>query len=294
MKLLFGRNLLGILLSPILRTPTRATRSALPKAARERLCKSQTKRGTVRPLEPSAGGRSTALIWSRFGIGSVPRRNRISLADARGRAGELAAMDRPADEHRRLILEQFTRQAVPFAERQALTGDDANRLLIALAGVGSEDEVLDVACGPGIVACALAAVARHVTGIDLTPAMIDQAKAKQRALRLDNLSWVVGDAVPLPFADRAFSVVGSRYSFHHLLDPRAVFAEMVRVTRPGGRVAVIDVYTSSPQQSEAYNRVERWRDPSHVRALSVSELTGLFREAGLCELRTAFYGVPVT
>jgi SAM-dependent methyltransferase len=203
-------------------------------------------------------------------------------------------MDRPADEHKRLILDQFTRQAVPFAERHALTGDDANRLLIALTGAGPGDEVLDVACGPGIVACALAAVARHVTGIDLTPAMIEQAAAKQRALGLGNLTWVVGDAVPLPFADRSFSVVVSRYSFHHFLEPRAVFAEMVRVTRPGGRVAVVDVYTSSPEQAEAYNRVERWRDPSHVRALSVAELTGLFRDAGLCELRTAFYGVPVT
>jgi SAM-dependent methyltransferase len=203
-------------------------------------------------------------------------------------------MDRPADEHRRLILDQFTRQAVPFAQRHALSGAEADQLLIDLAGVGPADEVLDVACGPGIVACALAAVARHVTGIDLTPAMIAQAEAKQGEAGLDNLAWVVGDAVPLPFADRSFSVVVSRYSFHHFLEPRAVFAEMVRVTRPGGRVAVIDVYTSSPEQAEAYDRVERWRDPSHVRALSITELTGLFRGGGLCDVRTAFYGVPVT
>jgi SAM-dependent methyltransferase len=203
-------------------------------------------------------------------------------------------MQRPVDEHNRLILDQFTRQAVPFAQRHALSGEEANRLLIDLAAVGSDHDVLDVACGPGLVACALAAVARHVTGIDLTPAMIAQAEAKQQSLGLRNLTWLVGDAVPLPFADRNFSVVVSRYSFHHFLDPRRVFAEMVRVTRPGGRVAVIDVYTSSPEQAEVYDRVERWRDPSHVRALSVAELTGLFREAGLCDLRTAFYGVPVT
>jgi len=203
-------------------------------------------------------------------------------------------MQRSTDEHKRLILDQFTRQAVPFAERHALSGADANRLLIDLLAVGPEDEVLDVACGPGIVACALAAVARHVTGIDLTPAMIEQAEAKQRGLGLDNLTWVVGDAVPLPFADRSFSVVVSRYSFHHLLNPKAAIAEMVRVARPGGRVAVIDVYTTSPEQAEAYDRVERWRDPSHVRALSLAELQGLFRNAGLCDVRTAFYGVPVT
>jgi len=203
-------------------------------------------------------------------------------------------MERPADEHKQLILDQFTRQAVPFAQRHALTGDDANHLLIALAQVGPQDEVLDVACGPGIVACALAAVARHVTGIDITPAMIEQAEAKQQSLGLQNLSWVVGDAAPLQFADRSFSLVVSRYSFHHFLKPQAVFAEMVRVARPGGRVAVVDVFTSSPEQSEAYNRVERWRDPSHVRALSAAELRSLFHEAGLLEIRTAMYGVPVT
>lgn len=64
---------------------------------------------------------------------------------------------------------------------------------------------------------------------------------------------------------------------------------MVRVCSPGGRVAVIDVFTSSPDQAEAYNRVEKLRDPSHVRALPLEELTGLCHDAGLRGLRTAFF-----
>ena len=200
-----------------------------------------------------------------------------------------------AEEQRRLILDQFTRQAVPFAEMPAHSNDEANRLLIEMAKVGPEDDVLDVACGPGLVACPLAEVARHVTGIDITPAMIEQAQAKQQATGLTNLTWVVGDAVPLPFPDAAFSVVVTRYSFHHFLDPKAVLTEMVRVCKPGGRVAVIDVFTSSPEQAEAYNRVEKLRDPSHVRALSLDELTGLFHATGLRDVRTGFYklGVPL-
>jgi ubiquinone/menaquinone biosynthesis C-methylase UbiE len=194
-----------------------------------------------------------------------------------------------AAEQRRLILDQFTRQAVPFAQMPAHSNDEANRLLIELASVGPDDTVLDVACGPGLVACTLAGVARHVTGIDLTPAMIEQARARQHARGLTNLTWVVGDAVPLPFPDAAFSVVVTRYSFHHFLDPQAVLAEMVRVCSPGGRVAVIDVFTSSPEQAEAYNRVEKLRDPSHVRALPLGELTGLSHDAGLRDVRTAFF-----
>jgi ubiquinone/menaquinone biosynthesis C-methylase UbiE len=171
----------------------------------------------------------------------------------------------------------------------AHSNDEGNRLLIEMARVGPDDTVLDVACGPGLVACPLAEVARHVTGIDLTPAMIEQAQARQRAKGLTNLTWLVGDAVPLPFGDAAFSVVVTRYSFHHFLDPRAVLAEMVRACRPGGRVAVTDVFTSSPEQAEAYNRVEKLRDPSHVRALPLEELTGLFHDAGLRGVRTAFF-----
>ena len=54
--------------------------------------------------------------------------------------------------------------------------------------------------------------------------MIAQAQARQDAEGLTNLTWLVGDAVPLPFPDNVFSVVVTRYSFHHLLDPNAVLA----------------------------------------------------------------------
>ena len=97
----------------------------------------------------------------------------------------------------------------------------------------------------------------------------------------------------LPFPDGSFSVAFTRYSFHHLLDPAGVLAEMVRVTRPGGRVVVVDVYTSSPEQAEAYDHVERLRDPSHVRALGLDELTGLFRDAGLRDVATTRYGLDM-
>jgi SAM-dependent methyltransferase len=124
--------------------------------------------------------------------------------------------------------------------------------------------------------------------------MIEQARARQRERGLTNLTWLVGEAVLLPFPDASFSVVVSRYSFHHFLDPKAVLAEMVRVCATGGRVAVIDVFTStSPEQAEAYNRVEKLRDPSHVRALALEELTGLCHNAGLLNLKTAFYKLEV-
>ncbi len=190
-----------------------------------------------------------------------------------------------ADEHQRLILEQFTRQAVPFSQMR----NHSPELLLAASGAGPEDTVLDVACGPGLMACAFARVARHVTGVDLTPAMIEQAEVLQRADGLTNLTWHVGDVRRLPFADASFSLAFTRYSFHHLLDPKAVLAEMVRVCSHGGRAVVVDVFTSGPEQAEAYDRMEKLRDPSHVRALALGELTGLMTQAGLRDVRTQLY-----
>jgi ubiquinone/menaquinone biosynthesis C-methylase UbiE len=195
------------------------------------------------------------------------------------------------DKQRRLILDQFTRQAVPFSEMHARDDAEIYRRLIETAGIGSEDEVLDVACGPGLVVCEVARVARHVTGVDLTRAMIEQAEARQRSLGLTNLTWSVGDAQPLAFPDAAYSRVITRYSFHHFTDPAGVFAEMVRVCRPGGRVTVCDVFTSSPEQAEAYDRLERYRDPSHTRALQLAELDVMF--TGLKDVRREFYTYPV-
>jgi len=191
-------------------------------------------------------------------------------------------------EHRDAILDQFTRQAVGFATAPSIRDEAALRLVVEFSGCGPHDTVLDVACGPGILACAFAAVARHVTGIDLTPAMLEQARALQAQRGLTNLTWRQGDALPLPFADAAFSLVVSRFAFHHLLDPGAVLAEMRRVCASGGTVMVIDSAPAA-DKADAFNRMERLRDPSHTRALPVAEHVALFATAGLPAPRQTFY-----
>ena len=193
-----------------------------------------------------------------------------------------------SDAHRDAILDQFTRQAMPFATAPSIRDETALRLVIEFSGGGSDDTVLDVACGPGILACAFAKVARHVTGIDLTPAMLDRARALASEHRLGNVTWQQGDVLPLPYADAAFTLVVSRFAFHHLLDPGAVLAQMRRVCAPGGTVMVIDS-APAPDKADAFNAMERLRDPSHTRALPVVEHLALFAKAGLPEPRQTFY-----
>src|SRR3989449_6820414 len=192
--------------------------------------------------------------------------------------------------HRDLVVEQFTKQAVPFSTAPGVRDEEALRLLVEPAGAAPEAAVLAVASGPGLVVCALAAVVRHAPGIDVTPAMIERARALAAEKGLGNVSWQVGDVLPLPYRDGAFSLVVSRFAFHHFPEPRAVLAEMKRVCAPGGRVALVDVAASEdPAKAASLNRMEKLRDPSHVRALTLAEQQALFPDVGLPAPRAAFY-----
>ncbi|HEV8436789.1 MAG TPA: methyltransferase domain-containing protein [Methylomirabilota bacterium] len=193
-------------------------------------------------------------------------------------------------DHRDAILDQFTRQAVPFSTAPGIKDEQALRFLVESSGAGPEDTVLDVACGGGLVVCAFARVVRHATGIDLTPAMLERARALQREQGLENVSWKLGDVLPLPFGDGSFSIVTSRFAFHHFLDPRAVLAEMARVCAPGGKVVVADSEASpDPAKAAEFNRMEKLRDPSHVRAMPLTELVSLFGAVGLPAPRRTSY-----
>jgi ubiquinone/menaquinone biosynthesis C-methylase UbiE len=134
---------------------------------------------------------------------------------------------KPDQSHESKIIEQFSQQAIPFTQVPGHL--DAMQILIELSDVCTNDTVLDVACGPGIVACEFAKHSKLVTGVDITPAMIEQAMKRQQDQRLDNLEWNIGNAIPLPYADNSFSLVLTRYSFHHLLEPEEALSEMIRV-----------------------------------------------------------------
>lgn len=199
-----------------------------------------------------------------------------------------APMTKPA--HEALILDQFTRQAAPFSTAKTIADESALQLLVEVSAAGPDDVVLDVACGGGLVVCAFARHVRYATGIDVTPAMLERARDLARHQGLRNVTWDLGSVLPLPYPDGAFTIVVSRFAFHHFQDPQAVLAEMTRVCAPGGRVLVCDVQASAnPAKAAEFNRMEILRDPSHVRAMPESELRGLFQGVGLPEPRVAHY-----
>ena len=192
--------------------------------------------------------------------------------------------------HQDLILDQFTRQATVFSTAPAITDEEALRMIVEAARPSPSDRLLDVACGPGLVVCAFAPHVREATGIDMTPAMLDRARKLATDKGVANVSWRQGDVYSLPYDDGSFTIVTTRFSCHHFLDPTAVLREMVRVCAPGGRIIVVDDYASEdPAKAAAFNRLEKLRDPSHSRALSLTELKGLFGTVRLPDPDTTFY-----
>jgi SAM-dependent methyltransferase len=186
------------------------------------------------------------------------------------------------DAHNSLIRDQFTRQATPFSTASPITDPGALQLIVDAASPRPDDTVLDVACGGGIVVCAFAPHVRHATGIDMTPAMLDRAHQLAAGKGVANVAWHEGDVAALPWPDGAFTIVVTRFAVHHFPDPAAVMREMVRVCAPNGRVVVADTCASAdPAKAAQFNRLEKLRDPSHVRALPLGALEDLFRTVGL-------------
>lgn len=178
------------------------------------------------------------------------------------------------------VLDQFTRQAEPFAQRHGYHHDPLLGLMAECAEVQPDQAVLDVACGPGIISCFFARRAAQVTGLDFVPAMLERARRYQVEQQVANVAWQLGSCTDLPFAAGTFDCVVTRFSFHHFLGPLAALREMKRVCKPGGTVLVCDVAPTAATQS-AFNHWEVLRDPSHTRALTQAELESLGAEAGL-------------
>lgn len=177
-------------------------------------------------------------------------------------------------DHDGAVVSRFESEARDFARSPFHRDPERLKRLLDLAAVAPGEEVLDVACGPGIVARALRDRGASVTAIDLTPAMLREAAASgARLLR--------ADALRLPFRDASFDLVLCRNSFHHFPDAAAALGEMARVLRPGGRLAYEDMAASEDlRERDLQETIERLRDRAHARTLPPSEARGLLAAAG--------------
>jgi SAM-dependent methyltransferase len=180
--------------------------------------------------------------------------------------------------------DRFARTAERFAalqdERAAALADAVRAFLLPRG----DERALDVGTGAGALALALAPLVREVVGIDRVAELLEQAR--ERAAPLSNVTFVEGDAERLPFDDFSFDLAATLRTLHHVPRPEVVIAELVRVTRPGGRLLVVDqIAPVDPLAAIAVDRFERARDPGHTRLLPDIDLRGLFEANGLVLVR---------
>jgi SAM-dependent methyltransferase len=128
----------------------------------------------------------------------------------------------------------------------------------------------------------MAPYVQQVTAVDLTPAMLKQGRHETAEAGISNIRFEQALAEQLPHANSLFDLTVNRFAIHHMLHSEGAVAEMARVTRANGRVALIDLICSDdPNLAHQYNSIEQLRDPSHVAALAADALTMLLRNAGL-------------
>jgi SAM-dependent methyltransferase len=176
---------------------------------------------------------------------------------------------------------QFDANAGSYARSSVHRFGPSLPVMLNLADPNKNDLVLDVATGTGNTALAFAPLVSRVTGIDMSPKMLEQASNRATSEGILNADFTLGDAENLPFADSSFSIVTSRHAPHHFLDVPKFLSEVVRVLKPRGRFVMSDQIVIHKEDQVWVNSFQRTRDPSHCLQRLVSQWQDLFHDAGL-------------
>lgn len=183
------------------------------------------------------------------------------------------------------VRDSFSRVAANYTRSSFHTASERLQEVLDLTRPQPGDLAIDVATGTGNTAFALAPHVRRVIGVDVTRAMLDQARRVAAERSIVNADWVLGDAERLPFQDATFDIYVVRAAPHHFHDVDAFLAEAFRVLKPGRDATFIDCAPPLPAR-DVLHTVELRRDPSHVLSLTVDEWTARLARAGF-EVETA-------
>lgn len=181
--------------------------------------------------------------------------------------------------------ERFAGTAEAAAEQTARTQAELEERVRRFVEPAGGERAVDAGCGAGALTLALAPHVRKVIGVDADPELLEQAR--RLAAGRENVEFVEGDITALPFERGSFDLTGTLRTLHHARRPELVVAELVRVTRLGGRILVIDqIAPVDPLIAIELDRFERERDPTHARLLPDADMRHAFEANGLVLLRS--------
>ncbi len=186
-----------------------------------------------------------------------------------------------AKTHETLVVNQFGPRAAAYVN--SITHSQGEDLidLTAMMRDRKETRVLDLGCGGGHAAFAVAPAVAEVVAFDLSREMIEAVAVEAKRRGLSNITTRQGAVEALPFAEGEFDTVMTRFSMHHWTDLGAALAEARRVVKADGSAVFIDtVSPGKPALDTFLQAFELLRDPSHVRNYSVAEFRAALAAAG--------------
>jgi SAM-dependent methyltransferase len=180
------------------------------------------------------------------------------------------------------VIEHFTARAGQYDESSHwCTDPEMMERLRELAAPHPVTRMLDVACGTGLVTRAFRDRAASVVGVDLTPAMATRS-----------LQWLdlllLGSAESLPFSDQAFDLTICRQGIQ-FMEAALAAREMVRVTRAGGRVVLVNLCAYGEEDKEEYFEILRLRNPARRVFFMPEDLGRLLSDAGCREVEVHYH-----
>ena len=205
-----------------------------------------------------------------------------------------------APEKLRTVYAALARRYDLQHELLTFANDARGRRMVVEKTVFAGDKVLDAGAGTGSTGLAAARKAGptgHVTLFDFSDDMLDVARDKARLSHLDDqISFVTGDMLALPFSDGEFDTVLSTYSVCPLVDPTKGALELYRVLKPGGLIGV--AHSASPRNKIMHWLAERledviWRFPSISMGCRAVTVLPALEQAGAEVIFRKQFGVPL-
>jgi broad specificity phosphatase PhoE/ubiquinone/menaquinone biosynthesis C-methylase UbiE len=251
------------------------------------------------------GGHHVAVLTANTGVTQLSWERNHWRLDFQNSAAHLEALSAPRQsapvpasasapwtngQNAAAIIKHY--QRVAAARSATSLGERELREMIRLADPRGQEDALDVATGTGAVALALAPYVYTVTGIDLSPAMLEIAETARAGRGLSNVRFTLGQIGVAPLPDNSFDIITAHDLLHYVADLPALFALFVRLLRPGGRVVMDELVGSDdPVKRATLEAIMVRRDPGIVEVLSAAEIESALKANGFRVARSERYTV---
>ncbi|MBU2629164.1 MAG: class I SAM-dependent methyltransferase [Proteobacteria bacterium] len=177
------------------------------------------------------------------------------------------------------VISQFNLQAQNFDDWSITQNRNELQSFFDFSKLDKNDDLLELACGTGSFSLLAAEKLRSVTGVDITQKMISFGQQKADAMGLTNIKFICHDAEILPFSDDTYSATVCKSALHHMEEFEKVIAEMIRCTKPGGKISVQDITAYEDEYVNTYfEKLEKKIDASHYITLTKSQIFNCFNK----------------